>query len=772
MPNAHGSSASNARESSAAGPKVVAGLSRDLGLVSALAIGTGTMIAAGIFTLSGLAVGYVGSAAIVSFLLAAVVAAFTALTYCEFTSIYPSSGEGYLYARKTFPPLLAYLVGWCILLGYASSCAFYIASLSTYFNEFIWHVPLVALPGLVFLAALTLLNMKGTKESGTFQIVVTVAKIALLVWFIAGGLGSFDTASITERFSTDLPLIASTAALVFITFFGFSAIAASAGEVINPTKTIPRAIFISMLVVTVLYALVVLVVVVADLTEYTEAAMGVAARAFLGPIGGAVIVGGAIFSMISASNASILAGSRVALSMSHRRHLPGFFGRIGARSHTPYVAVLAAGASIGVFALLLPLEDLAHFANLVLLSALCFVNAALIVHRRRFPDIERPFRVPLVPLLPALGIAANIYLILQIPIQGHLQPVLMAILALLVGLFWYAAWRGTRFEVPDAAGPGSRIVALRASPREAAFRILLPVYNPHTAEPLLRIAATLARHRDGEITLLRVVQVPDQLPPEMARSAIEGEEEILERLQALEGEVGVPITTEVRVGHNVGRAILESAHEDRSHMIVLGWKGFTTTARRILGEVTDDVVRLARADILLVKFGPEPTVPRRILLPSAGGAHARKAQSYAVGLTAPAGLAAPDSPPAPDGPAAPGGPPAPDGGLLTLASFVPPGSPDERRTEQEERLGEERTELPASAAVDTRILSGAGVAESILGAADEFDAVMVGASEDSFSNRILFGTIPERIARDAPGTVMVLKGHDRVRAFLGRVAAD
>ena len=745
---AHGSSASNATGSSAGGPKVVAGLSRDLGLVSALAIGTGTMIAAGIFTLSGLAVGYVGSAAIVSFLLAAVVAAFTALTYCEFTSIYPSSGEGYLYARKTFPPLLAYLVGWCILLGYASSCAFYIASLSTYFNEFIWHVPVAALPGLVFLGALTLLNMKGTKESGTFQIVVTVAKIALLVWFVAGGLGGFSAAAITERFSTDLPLIASTAALVFITFFGFSAIAASAGEVMNPTKTIPRAIFISMLVVTVLYALVVLVVVVADLTEYTEAAMGVAARAFLGPIGGAVIVGGAIFSMISASNASILAGSRVALSMSHRSHLPRFFGIISARTHTPYLAVLAAGGSIAIFALLLPLEDLAHFANLVLLLALCFVNGALIVHRRRFPDIERPFRVPLVPLLPALGIAANIYLIMQIPMQGHLQPVLFAILALLVGLFWYAAWRGTRYEVPDAAGPGSRIVALRASPREAPFRILLPVYNPHTAEPLLRIAATLAKRRDGEVTLLRVVQVPDQLPPELAREAIEAEDDMLERLATLEGELGVPITTEVRVGHNVARAILEARREDRSHLILLGWKGFTTTTRKILGEVTDDVVRLARADIMLVRFGPERAAPRRILLPTAGSVHARKAGGYALGLTE-------------------GG-----GGTLTLAGVVPADVPERNRAEKEKWLAGERAEMPEGASVETRILAGAGVVESIVAASGDYDAVMVGASGDSFSSRILFGTIPERIAREAPGTVIVLKSHERVKAFVGRVAAD
>ena len=131
-------------------------LSRDLGLTSALAIGIGTMIAAGIFTLSGLAIRNVGSAAIASFLLAAFVALFTALTYCEFVSIYPRTGEGYLYARRTFNPPLAYFVGWALFLGYTSSCAFYIASLSSYFNEFIWHSPIESLFGIVMLSHMTM----------------------------------------------------------------------------------------------------------------------------------------------------------------------------------------------------------------------------------------------------------------------------------------------------------------------------------------------------------------------------------------------------------------------------------------------------------------------------------------------------------------------------------------------------------------------------------------------------------------------------------------
>ena len=132
------------------------------------------MIAAGIFSLSGLAIQKVGSAAILSFLIAAVVALFTALTYCEFVSIYPNSGEGYLYAKKTFSSPMSFLVGFSLFLGYTSSCGFYLATFSSYFSEFIWHAPIHSISGLIGLGLLVLLNVKGTKESGSFQVIVTV----------------------------------------------------------------------------------------------------------------------------------------------------------------------------------------------------------------------------------------------------------------------------------------------------------------------------------------------------------------------------------------------------------------------------------------------------------------------------------------------------------------------------------------------------------------------------------------------------------------------
>ena len=729
------------------GTEVETELSRNLGLVSALAIGVGTMVAAGIFTLSGLAVGYVGSAAIVAFLAAAVVATFTALTYCEFTSIYPESGEGYLYARRTFTAPLAYLVGWCLLLGYMSSCAFYIASLSSYFNEFIWHAPFQTGAGLVALVALTLLNIKGTKESGTFQIVVTAGKIVLLIWFVVGGMMHLDVEMVVERFSTDVMAIGSTAALVFITFFGFSAIAASAGEVRDPTRTIPRAIFISMGLVTLLYSAVVLVVVTADLNEYTEAAMGIAAKAFLGPIGGMVIVGGAIFSMISASNASILAGSRVALSMSQRGHLPRELGTINRQTRTPISALLLVGIGIALFASVLPLEQLANFANCVLLTALIFVNAALIQHRRKFPHLKRPFRVPLVPLLPALGIVANVYLLAQIP---DLEPILLAAGAVLVGLLGFLAWKGSQAELENLPGERSRVALERRVGAEGRFRVLVPIANPATVEQLVTLAAAVAKPNEGELVLLRVVLVPEQISPSLEQAEVDREQAILDLALHKAIELDVPTTSLIRVGHDAARAILETAQERHCDLIVLGWKGQASKTRHILGEVTDVVVNNARADIMLAKLADDQ-IPKKLLLPTAGGDHAVRAEELA-GLIAKA-----------------------QGGSLTIATVFAPDASEEWRISETERLNAARDRIMEGAGFDdvsVEIIEHRDIAEGIVAAGRDHDAIVVGAARKSFSRQVLFGNIPEEVAKASERTVIVVKRYRRVKALFGRVMSE
>ncbi len=726
------------------GAHIEAELSRDLGLPSALAIGVGTMIAAGIFTLSGLAVRNVGSAAIVAFLLAAVAALFTALTYCEFAALYPRSGEGYLYARRTFPAPAAWFVGWCLFLGYAASCGFYISSLSVYWQEFVWHSPWHQGSGIVALVLLTLLNTKGTKESGTFQIVVTLGKVILLMWFVAGGLPAVDVDTLVSRFSSDFVAIASTSAMVFITFFGFSAIAASAGEVKDPVVTIPRAIFWSMGIVTVLYTLVVMVILAAGLTEYGEAAMGSAAKLFLGPVGGMVIVGGALFSMISASNASIMAGSRVAMAMSRLGHLPAALGRIHPRTRTPVVALLVVGATIGLFALALPLEDLAHFADTVLLLALIFVNAALIVHRRRHPELERPFRVPLVPLLPALGILANLYLLVQI--SHHTVPFLGAIASLLLGMVAFLVWKGVRAEEVGMAGARSRVALERAPAAPGRFRVLVPIANPANIDSFIDLAACVAAERDGEIIALRVVIVPEQTVPTLEDSVIEGEAELLDRARRRARQKGVPCTSLVVVGHNVAKAILETAHSRSCDLIVLGWKGYTSTARRILGEITDTVVTHARADIVVMKRVGTDKV-RRFLLPTAGGEHAARAEQYTASMARTLD------------------------GSITLCKIVGAEASDEWKADATQTLADAAVRLGDFDQVEQKLIQNDDVVDAILAESQSHDAIVIGAAGPSSYRQLLLGTIPEAIARDSDRTVIMVKRYHRVKAMVGRVLA-
>ena len=242
---------------------------RTLGFWVAFSLGLGTMIAAGIFSLSGTAVATVGSSAIISFVLAALIAGTSAASYSEFASIYAENGGGYLFSSRTFDrDALEYAVGASLFLGYTGTTAFYLATMDEWVFEFIVPAWLAIPHGTVGVAAallLGVLNARGTEESGQFQLVVSGAKVAVLLAFIGGAFAyrapAETVSTFTAAFSTDVPGIVSIAALAFITFFGFSAIAASAGEIIEPKKTVPRAIAASIITVTVLYALVIVAMV-------------------------------------------------------------------------------------------------------------------------------------------------------------------------------------------------------------------------------------------------------------------------------------------------------------------------------------------------------------------------------------------------------------------------------------------------------------------------------------------------------------------------------
>ncbi|MFC7046339.1 amino acid permease [Halobacteriaceae archaeon GCM10025711] len=584
---------------------------RSLGFRVAFALGLGTMIAAGIFSLSGTAVAAIGSSAVIAFVIAAIIASITAASYSEFASIYSENGGGYLFSSRTFEDrdFLVYTVGASLFMGYTGTTAFYLATMDEWFVEFViphgWPVPHGTV-GVLTAVVLGALNAKGTEESGTFQVVVTGAKVAVLLAFIGGAFAYKPPAetigTFTSSFSTDAAGIVTIAALAFITFFGFSAIAASAGEIIEPRRTVPRAIAASIVTVTVLYIFVIVAMINSPIpaeviAQEGETAMGRVAEAFLGSIGMNLIVAGAIFSMVSASNASILAATGIGALMGRQGQAPRRFSRIHPDYGTPFWSVTTATATIvalialfigvfpaegGLLGLNLGLTALTGFATLNLLAPLSLVNGALIYSRRRYPELERPVRVPLVPLVPVLGIVANLALITNLPVDGAVTGVLV-VAGLSVA---YLAWGGA----PDVEELFERVVEPSGTARSTAgqsdaagtdtaeeasgdrYRILVPIARPHTAPRHVRLAATVGALRDGEpiIQVVNVTNIPDQTPNEMVGDLAKRRADRLR--EALDGvDVDAEVTVEGHICRDVAFDIVQTARDDGADLIVMGY---------------------------------------------------------------------------------------------------------------------------------------------------------------------------------------------------------
>ena len=582
---------------------------RTLDFKIAFAIGLGTMIAAGIFSLSGTAVYRIGSSAVVAFVLAALIAGITAAAYSEFASVYSENGGGYLFCSRTFEghDRLKYGIGASLFLGYTGTTAFYLATMDEWFFRFVLPGPLRGLPhgsvGVLAAVALGALNARGTEESGVFQLLVTSAKVGVLFVFIAGALAFAGPGDAAGRFVADLqpePVgIVSVAALAFITFFGFSAIAASAGEIIEPRRTVPLAIGASILTVTVLYAFVIVAMVNAPVPASVlaegETAMGTVAASFLGPWGQLLIVAGAVFSMVSASNASILAASGIGSLMGWQGHGPRRFARIHPRFRTPFWSVTTAtalvaglilvfitlGSADGVLGVdVLGLEPLTGFATFNLLVPLAVVNATLIYSRRNFPDLERGFRMPFVPTLPVVGILANLALIWNLPTTG--VGIGVALGLGLLGL--YLVWGGAPSvdelveevvptHVPATAGPSpGESAATPAADGRDRFRVLVPVARPDRAAPYVRLAAEIGRGHDRPtlVQVLTVTHVPDQTSSEMV---YETAEKRVDRIEARLAEVDVSVdhTVEGHICRDVAFDILQTARSDGADRILMGY---------------------------------------------------------------------------------------------------------------------------------------------------------------------------------------------------------
>ncbi|MFI7418183.1 amino acid permease [Nonomuraea sp. NPDC049684] len=386
----------------------------------------GATLGTGIFVILGQAVPKAGPAVVLAFVLAAVTALFSALSYAELAGTIPVSGSSYSYAYATLGELVAWVCGWCLMLEYAVSVAAVAVGWGEYLNAFLrslfgWTLPeavtrspgqdggVVNVTAILIVLLATWLLLYGASESATANAVFVLIKIAVLVFFCVVAFTAFQAGNFTPFAPLGVAGITAAASQVFFSYIGFDAASTAGEEARNPKRDLPLAILLSLLIVTAVYVLVAVAAVGAKpWTEFdpesTEASLSQIVDQATGAAWPGMIVSfGAVIAIASVVLTVIYGQTRILFAMSRDGLIPRIFQRVNPRHQVPVANTLIVALFISVLAGLVPLGQLAEATSIGTLFAFLIVNVGVLVLRYRSPELPRSFRTPLFPLTPALG---------------------------------------------------------------------------------------------------------------------------------------------------------------------------------------------------------------------------------------------------------------------------------------------------------------------------------------------------------------------------------
>jgi len=785
-------------ESAAGGSgDVEAELSRDMGLWGITFIGIGAMIGAGVFALTGFAAGLAGPALLLAFLLNGVIASFTAMSYAELGSAFPRSGGAYNWVSEAIPRPWGFFTGWTNWFAQAVACALYAVTFGSFFVEFLIILgPLhhdFALFGFVTkpildkaLAALIVgffayINYRGAEETGQIGIIVTTIKVLILGLFVVfGALATVKDPNWTTKFlgrqgffANGVTGVLAAMGFTYVAFEGYDIIVQSGEEVIDPGTNIPKAIFYSIIVVIPIYVFVAFAAIGGiDITQSLLSTVGVSGAPadwttweLLGELGELGIIQAAgqfvpyglpllliagLTATMSALNATLYASSRIAFSMSRDKLLPDPLSRIHDETRAPYYSIFVSGGIIGLMAVTLPIESVAASSSVMFLLLFSMVNVAVIAMRKNRPDLERPFEVPFMPVIPILGIFFQLllapFLLTSLGLSPGVGPQSEGFVALVTMLVWFALGVGVYYsyaqgrELERMESETPTVVTEHAA-QEREYQIVVPVSNPENVEQFMRTAVDLAQENDGEILVMSVVTVPQQTPIEEGRKFANEKREVIDEAMAFAEDQDVPVSGTIRIGHDVSTAILNTLEQERSDAVLMGWRGRSRRRDAVLGSNVDAVVTSAPCDVFVEKLGTKADGDvDSILLPAAGGPHAE--------LAATAARAIAHSEDAP----------------VTLLRVVAPGEDEP----PEELLDDVRAAL-GDVPVEVKTVTGDDVTDAIVEVANDHDLTLLGATREGLLQQLVFGAIPEEVGRRAESTVIMAKKNLDITSRLWRL---
>ncbi|HEY9855259.1 MAG TPA: amino acid permease [Stenomitos sp.] len=437
------------------------GLKKVLGPWSLIAIGIGCTIGSGIFIMPGIvAATHSGPAVVVSFLLAALACALAALSYSELAAMIPISGSAYSYAYATLGELVAWFIGWNLLLEYGLANAATAAGWGGYLNHFLgsfglsipaqWlYAPGYPIPGTdlvgwfnvpsaLIVLFVTLLMVLGIRESARTNTIIVGFKILVLFMFVALAAPHFQPQLMTPFMPFGWKGVMSGAAVLFFLFVGFDAVSTVAEEARNPQRDVPIGILGGLAIVTVLYVAVGTVLTgVLPLSKLKiEEPLAIVLSTFHHPWASLILSAVAVVGIASVLLVGSIGQTRILYVMSRDGLMPRFMSKVHAKFGTPVETTLILGVITALLAGSVPLDALADLVSIGTLAAFTAVAVGVMVLRKTAPDTPRGFKTPWVPVVPVAGIAINLYLMCSLSMHVWIRFVVWLIIGIAIYFLW------------------------------------------------------------------------------------------------------------------------------------------------------------------------------------------------------------------------------------------------------------------------------------------------------------------------------------------------
>lgn len=514
---------------------------RVFGLLPATGVGVGAIVGGGVLVLAGTAFRATGPGATLAFALNGLIAAVTALSFAEMSTAFPESGGAYVFAKKILGVRSAFAVGWVLWFAYIVGAVLYALGFAEYARELCvdafraagagapeWLASRRAVLGLAIVATAAYSVALARKASGGGQW-ATVGKLVVFAVLVGTGIWVALSRRAVDPIGADLvPFLPKGAGgllqamgATFIAVQGFELVAAIGGEVRDPRRTIPRAMFMSLGAAMLVYLPLLLVTATAGTApgttiqklseQYPETVMAVTAGHYMGSAGYLLVMVAAILSTLSALHACLLAASRVAFTMAADRTLPAVLSSRHPARNTPLMALFA--TFLAVIAILFMVPDLAAAgaaAGLIFLVSFALAHWTAYLARRRGGASPSAFRTPFFPLVPVLGLgsctALALFQAVTVPAAGAISAVWLGL-----GVILYFSLFASRAKVVDAHAEALDPKLLRL--RGRAPVVLVPVANPDSAVGLVEVASALAPSEVGRVLLLSVLRTPEPAGP-------------------------------------------------------------------------------------------------------------------------------------------------------------------------------------------------------------------------------------------------------------------